>query len=321
MYKLLLIPALSLLLAACGGQGTDTEASIQPAAESTQPAAEPVVESAGVVESEDGQLADAAQPETDAAPPVDGNDAAEAPADEATSEVAVDAAPEAESASAPTEPPVAAPAETGKWIEGKHYFRIQPQQPRLSTSDKVQVVEVFSYGCPACNHAHPFMQRIAKSLPAYAEMDYLPVSFRPDENFPLYQRAYYAAEALGVADEAHDAMFKAVWTTGELGTYNPSTGRPKPAAEWPGLEDIGKFYAQFGVDPAQFVAVANSFAVNTKIKRADQLIKNWMVDSTPSIVIDGKYRYTGNSAGSFENMLELTQYLVQKERHAQQTGS
>jgi thiol:disulfide interchange protein DsbA len=208
--------------------------------------------------------------------------------------------------------PAAPFVDTGKWVEGKNYFLIQPAQP-TDTPDKIVVTEAFSYACPACNQFHAMADQLAKSLPAGAVMTYLPVSFRPDENFPLFQRAYFAAKALGVADKTYDAMFDAVWKSGELASDDLTTGRPKPQSAWPTIDDVAKFYAKYGVDPKQFVAVANSFSINTQMKRADDMVKAYGVASTPTIIVNGKYRLDPISAGGYPQTLELTQWLVSKE--------
>ena len=203
--------------------------------------------------------------------------------------------------------------DNGKWVEGKDYFVIEPQQPKVTDTDKVEVVEVFSYGCPACNAAHKTVDKLKAELPPYATMAYLAAGFRPDENWVLYQRAFYAAKALGVADKTYDAMFDATWKTGETATYDLGTGRPKPRSQWPTLDDIAKFYSKYGVSPDEFKAVANSFTVNTKIKRADKLIKDYGVPATPTFVIDGKYRFSFTDVGSYEKGIELAKWLVAKE--------
>src|SRR3546814_7543754 len=46
-----------------------------------------------------------------------------------------------------------------------------------------------------------------------------------------------------------------------------------PISAWPTIEDVAKFYTKFGVDPQEFIGVANSFSVNTNMKRADDLMK------------------------------------------------
>jgi thiol:disulfide interchange protein DsbA len=242
----------------------------------------------------------------------------------ATSAAAVDdssaPATAASAAPAPAEsaPTAAAPAvpfvDNGKWVEGKHYFLIEPAQP-TSHPGKIEVTEVFSFGCPACNAFHTTADQIRKSLPAGAVMNYLPAAFRPDENWVVYQRAFYAAQALGLAEKSLDAMFDATWKTGETATYNLKGTGLKPKEAWPTIEDIAQFYAKnFGVDAKEFVAVANSFSVNTKMKRADDLIKAYGIDGTPSMVVNGKYRYGPSTAGGYAQTIELTQWLVAKEQ-------
>jgi thiol:disulfide interchange protein DsbA len=221
------------------------------------------------------------------------------------------AAPDATTSAAPA--PSAAPfVDNGKWVEGKNYFLIDPAQP-TSHPGKIEVTEVFSYGCPACNGFHSTADQIAKSLPPNAVMNYLAASFRPDENWPMYQRAFYAAQALDLVGKTHDAMFDAVWKSGELSTYNLKSSGLKAHSAWPTIEDAAKFYAKYGVDPKEFVGVANSFTVNTKMKRADDLMKAYGVDSTPTMIVNGKYRFTASSAGGYAQSIELTQWLVAKE--------
>ena len=92
-------------------------------------------------------------------------------------------------------------------------------------------MEVFSYGCPACNSFLPTMKKLKASLPANAQLVYLPASWNKAENWPLFQRAYLTAQSLGVAEKAHDEMFKAIWTTGELGVLEAF----RPAQEEPAV--------------------------------------------------------------------------------------
>lgn len=286
MFKHLpILCAAVLALAACGkDNGAPQAVAPTPAPAATAPAVTPA-------------------PATPASTPAAASTAAATAAAPATASSAVAAEPA----------PAAAPfVDNGKWIEGKHYFRIDPPQP-TSHPGKIEVTEVFSYGCPACNAFHPTVDRIAKSLPANAVMNYLAASFRPDENWPMYQRAFYAAQALGVAEKAQDAMFDATWKTGEMATYDLRAGKPKPRAAWPTIEDAAKFYAKFGVDPKEFVAVANSFTVNTQMKRADDLMKAYGVDSTPTMIVNGKYRFGPTTAGGATQAMELTQWLVAKE--------
>lgn len=195
---------------------------------------------------------------------------------------------------------------------GKQYFVIEPPQA-TTTGDKIEVLEVFSYACPACNQFRPVADKIKAELPANAEMAYLPAAFRSDEDWPAFQRAFLAAQTLGLVDKTHDAMFDAVWKEGSLKTSDPVTH--KLVSPLPTIEDIGKFYAKYGVKAEEFVGVANSFAVNTKMKRADAQIKAYGVDSTPTIIVNGKYRMTAQSAGGWDKLPALVNYLIAQESH------
>jgi protein dithiol oxidoreductase (disulfide-forming) len=198
------------------------------------------------------------------------------------------------------------------WTEGVHYFAVTPPQRTNVPAGKVEVMEVFSYACPACNAFQPVMKQLKYGLPANAQIVYLPASFIPTEDWPVFQRAYFAAEALGIVDKTHDAMFDAVWNTGELAVSDPITHQLKRPL--PSIEDIARFYARTaGVKPETFLATAKSFGVDTKMKIADAQIGAMQALSTPTIVVNGKYRLTSQNVRNYDELIALVKYLVAKE--------
>jgi thiol:disulfide interchange protein DsbA len=198
------------------------------------------------------------------------------------------------------------------WTEGKHYFLINPPRVPAVGPGKVEVTEVFSYGCPACNLFVPTMHKLQKALPANAVLDYLPASFNPSEDWPMFQLAYLTAQALGVADQSHDAMFDAVWTSRELSVIDPATQRIRE--HLPTIEDAARFYnRRSGVPVDKFVSTAKSFAVDVKVRAAEDAIQAYKVDRTPTIIVNGKYRLYPQSAGTNDDVVELVNYLVAKE--------
>ncbi len=198
------------------------------------------------------------------------------------------------------------------WTEGKNYFTINPARPPALAAGKVEVTEVFSYGCPACNVFVPYMHKLKAALPANAVLDYLPAAFNPGEDWPMFQQAYFAALVLGVADKTHDAMFDAVWKTGELAVIDQATQRLKDPL--PSIEDAARFYNRSaGVPVDKFVSTAKSFAVDTKVRSAEESIKAYRVDRTPTLVVNGRYRLTAESAGGEDQVIELVKWLVAKE--------
>ena len=199
------------------------------------------------------------------------------------------------------------------WNEGQHYFRIDSARRPSTPPGVVEVMEVFSYGCPACFQFAPVAKKLQASLPANAKLVYLPASFNPSEDWPMFQRAYLTAQTLGVADKTHDAMFDAVWKPGgPLAISNPTTRQLKRPL--PSIEDAAAWYnKQSGVAVDKFVGAAKSFAVDVKMKAADDLITSYQVDRTPTIIVNGKYRLHAESAGGYDQLIELVKFLVAKE--------
>jgi len=206
-----------------------------------------------------------------------------------------------------------APASTAPiWIPGVHYFLVDPPRPTSLAPGKVEVTEVFSYACPACNIFVPTMHKLKAGLPPNAVLDFLPASFNSSEDWPMFQLAYLTAQTLGVADQTHDAMFKAVWQTDELAVIDPATRGIK--SRLPTIEDAAKFYkAQAGVPIDKFLATAKGFTVDVKVRAAEDAIQRYKVDRTPTIVVNGKYRVNVESAGDPDKLVELVKWLVAKE--------
>jgi thiol:disulfide interchange protein DsbA len=191
------------------------------------------------------------------------------------------------------------------WTEGTNYILLSPVQHTQVPAGKVEVMEVFSYGCIACNRFQPTMEKLRHSLPANARMVFLPASFLPAEDWPMFQRAFFAAESLGISERTHQAIFDAVWTTGELAVSK----NPQPT-----IEDAARCYERIaGVKPETFLAAARSFGVEMKMRAADTQVKEMRVPGTPCIVVNGKYRLNLDSLRSTDEVIELVRYLVSRE--------
>jgi thiol:disulfide interchange protein DsbA len=85
----------------------------------------------------------------------------------------------------------------------------------------------------------------------------------------------------------------------------------------PDEDKIAAFYANYGVDAQQFLATMRSFAVDVKVRRATEHMQKSRIPSTPTIVINGRYRVQGNS---YADMLRIADYLIEKERAATASG-
>ncbi len=198
------------------------------------------------------------------------------------------------------------------WVQGRNYVLLDSVQPTHVAAGKVEVLEVFSYGCPACNYFQPVIEKLEENLPANAQMAFLPASFSAAEDMPMFQRAFFAAQALGVAAQAHQAIFDAVWKTGELAVADPVTHRLK--FPQPTLEDAARCYGHItGVNPEDFLRAARSFGVDVKMRAADAEIIAMQVPGTPCIIVNGKYRVELDTLSSTDDVIDIVRFLVSKE--------
>jgi thiol:disulfide interchange protein DsbA len=203
-------------------------------------------------------------------------------------------------------------ANAQQWVEGKDYFEIRPAQRPATPAGVIEVTEVFSYGCVYCNRAIPIMDKLKASLPPNARMTYLPASFNQAESWPMFQRLYYTAQALNLIPKMHDAIYSAVWTTKEL-SVTEADGR-KLKSPQPTLEDAAKlFQKKAGIPPEKFMATAKSFSVDANCRRADQLVKAYRIEGTPTLVVNGRYKIGAEALASESKLIALVRWLIEKE--------
>lgn len=199
-----------------------------------------------------------------------------------------------------------------RFREGRHYRTLPVKQASQVAAGKVEVTEVFSYGCTGCNQFRPLLAKVKAALPKNAEMAYVHASWIESESWPMFQRAYLAAKALGIAEQSHEAMFDAVWgANGPLAIVDARTHRPKRPQ--PTIQDVARFHAMRGdTTEAEFLKVARSFAVQTRMGQSDALIKAYQAPSTPCLIIGGCYRIDMDSIRSDDELIALVRFLIQK---------
>ena len=182
-------------------------------------------------------------------------------------------------------------------IEGM-YELVDPPQP-TETGDRIEVVDVFWYGCPHCYTFLESMEAYERTRPEYVEVRRLPVIFR--ESFVAHARAYYTSELLGVADRTHRPLFEEIHERRNLTDYKDA---------------LGTFFERHGVDRALFDRTFDSFAVESMVRKSVLMQKRYGIRGTPSVVVNGKYRVTGRLAGGLENMIAVVRVLVEREHAA-----
>lgn len=178
--------------------------------------------------------------------------------------------------------------------EGKNFIRLAKPVP-VATGQKIEVLEIFSYACIHCYEMEPHLSRWNAVKPANAELRY--VHAAGSATWELFARGFYAAEALKVKDKTHAALFQENFVK---------------RAQLSSAEKIADFYARYGVDRAKFLATMTSFGVNTKVNRGNAIMRDVGVDSTPAIVVDGKFllNIDRSSIPSFAQIGPLINFVV-----------
>lgn len=198
------------------------------------------------------------------------------------------------------------------FVEGTHYSRLNPSVATSTPVGTVEVVEVFSYGCIGCFQAQPTVKKLKAALPTQCKMVYVPASFIPSEAWPMFQRAYLTAQVLGIADRTHDAVFDAVWQTGEIPLLDASKRRMRDPL--PTIDAAAQFYARHaGIKAEDFLLASKSFAVETRIGQSERLVRAYRADSTPTFVVNGKWKVESRSLRTYDELIQLVLFLVAKE--------
>lgn len=187
-------------------------------------------------------------------------------------------------------------AQAQSWEEGKHYETLA-DPVATSTEDKIEVAEVFWYGCPHCYSFKPLIESWEEDLPEDVEFQLLPAAL--GASWEPHARAFYTVEALGKFEEAHDPLFDAL---------------ARDRRQLDSAEALADFLADHGIDREAFIKTYNSFGVNAKMNQAQSKIRGARITGVPAMLVNGKYKVSASSAGSHENMLEVVDYLVEKER-------
>ena len=201
-----------------------------------------------------------------------------------------------------------AQAQGGKPVpyqEGLHYTVIDGAPAK--TSGPMELVEAFSYLCTHCYTFEPYINAWKKRKPEHVEFRRIPVVFGRG-SWELYARGYITAEMMDVPESAHTAMMDRLWK--EKNTMR-------------NMDEVAEFYSQFGLDKDKFVATSNSFAVQTRMVKDQQKVREYGVTGTPSLILNGKYLISANAAlPSYDAMLDVVDFLIESESSgSQETGA
>jgi thiol:disulfide interchange protein DsbA len=187
-------------------------------------------------------------------------------------------------------------AAQGTFVEGTDYQRIA-SPVKTSQPDKIVVTEIFWYGCPHCFRFEPYVERWAAGLPEDVVFEQVPSSLNP--RWTEHARAYYAFKMMGALEQTHKALFDAIHLKRQRITS---------------LDSLAEFAADQGLDEKAFRDNYFSFPVETQIRKNIQTEKRYGHQGVPAVIVNGKYLVSASLAGSNERMIQIMNFLVDKER-------
>ena len=159
--------------------------------------------------------------------------------------------------------------------EGVDYTVVQPAQPTSAPSGQTDVIEFFGYWCPACSAFEPSLRDWARRNAAGIRMSYVPIPTHFREGQADLQKLYYALDAMGSERALRPKIFEAIHTR-----VLSDTADAGAIADW---------VATQGIDRTRFKATFDSFAVQSKVARANQIALAYGITGTPSLAIQGRY--------------------------------
>jgi len=194
--------------------------------------------------------------------------------------------------------PTASDADEFALIAGQNYQMVVPAQP-TKAGNKIEVLEIFWYGCPHCYDFDPALETWVENKPDDVDFRRMPGIFR--KNWEPHAKAYYAADKLGVLEQFHTSLFT------EIHEYNKRIFTEEAIFSFvESLDDV---------DSEAFKKAYNAFSTESKVKQATRLSRAYGIRGVPAIIVNGKYWTSSSLAGSYPELLKVVDALVDKERN------
>ena len=176
------------------------------------------------------------------------------------------------------------------------FTELNPPLP-TDTKGKVEVIEFFWYECPHCYVLEPYLEAWVKKLPKDVEFRRVPATF--NDRWNISARVYYALEAMGLAEKLHRPLFDAIH---------------KDRLRITDERQLTEWLQRQGVDVAKFSATLKSFAVESRLKRAQGLVHGSKIDGVPALLVNGQYVVAAGAGGTEDRMLQIADSLIERSR-------
>ncbi|WOD11468.1 thiol:disulfide interchange protein DsbA/DsbL [Pseudomonas sp. NyZ704] len=189
-------------------------------------------------------------------------------------------------------------AQEADYKAGEHYI-VLPAPATTADPEKIEVAELFWYGCGHCFQFDPIISEWKGSLAEDVSFREVPAMFGGAWN--THAQLFYTVESLGKLEETHSAIFNAIHRQNNR------------LADKDAMIEL---LADYDISAEEFNKAWGSFGVRSKMEQATRLAKAYRATGVPTLIVNGKYRIEGAMVGGFDEMLKVAEFLVDKERQA-----
>lgn len=190
-----------------------------------------------------------------------------------------------------------ASAQVELWQEGKHFEVISE-----TASKKPVVKEYFSFWCPACFQYESLVAQFKANLPEGTKFTKVHVNF------------------MGFASrDTQDAVTKAMMVGRAMKDelkYNTAIFNyiHRQRAVISSFDDVRRVFVVNGADAEQFDKLAQSFSINSLVKRNNKNIDEFrqFLGGVPTFIVNDKYKVKFTNDMSTDDMINLVVWLTKQ---------
>ena len=178
--------------------------------------------------------------------------------------------------------------------EGRHYELIEPLPTR--NPEKIEVIEFFWFGCGHCFSLEQLIKDWKSEVSSEVDFFRLPVVW--NEQTKTHAKLFFATETLKVP-EAIQGIFSAIH-------YN----RKMMLSD----KEIIPFFQGYGIQEDKYLAATNSFGLKNNLRKAELFAFKYGIKGVPAFIVNGKYKVSATREIGTEDLLDVVNYLIEKEQ-------
>ena len=187
---------------------------------------------------------------------------------------------------------------SGERFKAGVHYELLDNPTKVRDPSKIEVTEVFWFGCNHCYALEPYIARWKRDMPLDVTFIKSPATW--NDMLKTHARIYYTAKALGIEQQFVPAAFNTIQNEGRMLTGNT---------------ELEYYFRGFDVEKDRYKAVSTSFGVRNAVDQADKKMKDWKVTGVPSLVVNGKYKIAASRSVRTDELFDVVDFLIEKERN------